>query len=121
MARYTSSYCGVLLRRIRDKHGLTQSELAQRAGCSKSRVSRIERGLVSPRVDELQDIFAVMGEALVIRAVYLGEPVAGNSNVEDLKRMATMTPNERLEEARILSEEATRLAAQGWDDAQERG
>lgn len=41
---------------LREKHGLTQAELAQRCGMSQADISRIERGSTSPTARTLQRI-----------------------------------------------------------------
>ena len=41
---------------LRDKHGLTQAQLAQRCGMSQADISRIERGSTSPTTRTLQRI-----------------------------------------------------------------
>jgi transcriptional regulator with XRE-family HTH domain len=55
---------GALLRMTRERHGLTQAQLALRAGTSQNAVSRVERDQVSPSVDTLRRLFAAMGERL---------------------------------------------------------
>jgi len=39
---------GVVVQRLRKRHGYTQVELAERAGITQSRLSRIERGSIVP-------------------------------------------------------------------------
>lgn len=41
---------------LREKHGLTQAQLAQRCGMSQADISRIERGSTSPTTRTLQRI-----------------------------------------------------------------
>jgi len=52
------------LRRLRKKAGLTQKELADRAGVSQSLIARIERGSVDPRLSTYMKIIKVLQEAL---------------------------------------------------------
>ncbi|MCC6012863.1 MAG: CBS domain-containing protein [Candidatus Verstraetearchaeota archaeon] len=52
------------LRRLRKKAGLTQKELAKRAGISQSLIARIERGTVDPRLSTLRKIINVINEVL---------------------------------------------------------
>ena len=59
---------GELLRTSRLRHGLTQKQLAIRARTSQAAISRIERGLVSPTVETLQKLLAMMNEELVLDA-----------------------------------------------------
>lgn len=55
---------GHLVRGTRQRHGLTQAQLALRAGTSQNAVSRIERGEVSPSFDTAERLLAAMGERL---------------------------------------------------------
>lgn len=41
---------------LREKHGLTQAQLAQRCGMSQADISRVERGSTSPTTRTLQRI-----------------------------------------------------------------
>jgi transcriptional regulator with XRE-family HTH domain len=59
---------GELLREARQRHGLTQKQLAIRARTSQAAISRIERGLVSPTVETLEKLLAMMNEELVLDA-----------------------------------------------------
>ncbi len=59
---------GQLLRASRLRHGLTQKQLAIRARTSQAAISRIERGLVSPTVETLQKLLAMVNEELVLDA-----------------------------------------------------
>jgi transcriptional regulator with XRE-family HTH domain len=56
------------VRELRARHGLSQSALAHRAGTSQQAVSRIEHGRVSPTVEMLARLAAVVGEELVLGA-----------------------------------------------------
>ena len=55
------------LRRLRQKHGLSQEELADRAGLNRNYVGMIEREENAPKVDALEQI----AKALDINAVEL--------------------------------------------------
>lgn len=57
---------GQLLRDARLRHGLTQTQLAIRARTSQAAISRIERGLVSPTVETLQKLLAMVNEELAL-------------------------------------------------------
>ena len=57
-----------LLRALRRRHGLTQAELAQRAGTSQPVISAYERGQRDPTYRTLQKLVAAAGEALVVDA-----------------------------------------------------
>ena len=64
---------GALLAAVRKRHGLTQAQLAARAGTSQAAISRIERNLVSPSVSTLGQLLDLMGEQLVLKAEQLGQ------------------------------------------------
>lgn len=51
---------GSLIRRLRKAVGLTQKELAKRAGLSQSLISRIERGNIDPRLSTVRKIMKVI-------------------------------------------------------------
>jgi transcriptional regulator with XRE-family HTH domain len=55
---------GELLRRTRERHGLTQERLARRTGSDRSYISRVERGEMTPTVEWLGRALAAMGEEL---------------------------------------------------------
>jgi transcriptional regulator with XRE-family HTH domain len=83
-----------VLRQARRRAGLTQRELAARAGVSQSVVGRIESGAVIPRVDTLDRLLAAAGQALetVPRA---GMGLDRTAYAEHLRR----SPRERAKEA----------------------
>jgi transcriptional regulator with XRE-family HTH domain len=58
---------GVSLRRLRSVRGLTQAEVAELAGCSRSQISDLELGKGNPTVDTLFRVLHAMGW----RAVHL--------------------------------------------------
>lgn len=53
-----------ILASARKRRGLTQRELARRAGVPQSEVARIETGVVTPRVDTLDRLLAECGMGL---------------------------------------------------------
>ena len=71
---------GQLLREARARHGLTQRQLAIRARTSQAAISRIERGLVSPTIETLEKLLAMVNEELVLeaRAIDWGHDVTLN-------------------------------------------
>jgi transcriptional regulator with XRE-family HTH domain len=52
---------GDLVRNHRERLGLSQRSLARRAGTTQAAVSRIERGLTSPRWETLRSLLLAMG------------------------------------------------------------
>jgi transcriptional regulator with XRE-family HTH domain len=53
---------GEIVRERRLVNGLTQAQLALRAGSTQAAVSRLERGEISPTFETLERLLAVMGE-----------------------------------------------------------
>lgn len=91
---------GLLLWTARSRAGLTQRELARRAGTAQSVVARIERGQTSPTITTLQRLLAAAGfEARTELAV---RPSAGSHMLEDVDRILSLTPEERLLEVRNI-------------------
>lgn len=65
---------GLSIRALRRRRGWTQAELARRAGCSTSQISRIERGaLRNASIDLIERILAALGARLSIRVLWQGE------------------------------------------------
>lgn len=58
------SALGERLRRLRKAQGLTQGELAEKAGVSINTVVRYETGKNSPKLELLEDIFKVLGTSV---------------------------------------------------------
>lgn len=57
---------GELLRETRWRRGVSQSELATRAGTTQSAISRIEKDRVSPSMETLRELLHLLGEDLTI-------------------------------------------------------
>src|SRR4051794_23094713 len=57
---------GVSVREARERHGLTQRQLAYRVLSTQQAISRIERGTVAPTVEMLERIAAALGEQVSI-------------------------------------------------------
>jgi transcriptional regulator with XRE-family HTH domain len=106
--------CGPLLREVRHRHGLDQAELAARLGTSQAAISRIERDLVSPKLDTLERILNAMGETMQVSTRSYLAPVPGGSNqsLAELRADYRLSVEERLAQASQLSEIATRLASE---------
>ncbi len=98
-----------LVRSTRERLGLTQRQLAIRAGTTQAAVSRIERGVVSPTFSTLRGLMVAMGE----------EPIAGSQRLAtewDPAHMASSlarSPEERLALALSWNKLAGRIAAAG--------
>jgi len=93
---------GALLREARRRAGLGQRELARRAGVPQPTLSRIERGLASPRFETLDRLLRECGAALDL------VPRAGREVDRTLIReRLALTPGER-----------ARLAVREWKRTQ---
>lgn len=66
MAQHSSPTPGRLLREARQRHGLSQTRLAARAGTTQAAISRIERDQVSPSFETLGSLLYLLGEDLMI-------------------------------------------------------
>jgi transcriptional regulator with XRE-family HTH domain len=64
--RYQADTPGRLLREARIRHGVSQEQLAIRAGTTQSAISRIEKNRVSPTVQTLNGLLHLLGEELVL-------------------------------------------------------
>ena len=80
------------LRQARRRAGLTQRELAERAGIPQPTVSRIESGRVVPRVDTLDRLLRLCGDELA------AVPKLGDGIDRSLIRQKlALSPSERLD------------------------
>jgi uncharacterized protein len=59
---------GDLIRTARARHGVSQAQLARRAGTTQTAISRLEAGRRSPSIETLQRLLACMGERVELRA-----------------------------------------------------
>ncbi len=91
-----------LLLQARVRAGLSQRQLAQRAGTAQSVVARIEGGQTSPTWDTLERLLAAAGYELAPRVQL--RVVVGSHMLDDVPRILRMTPEQRLEEVKNLSE-----------------
>lgn len=83
-----------LLREARKRAGLTQAELAKRAGVPQSTVGRIESGARVPSTELLERLIRATGLEL---RVGLGEPDPGTDSL--FERTLRRSPRERLADA----------------------
>lgn len=91
-----------LLRQARRRAGLSQRALAQRAGTAQSVIARIERGQTSPTWDTLERLLKAAD--FDVRAQIEPRVVVGSHMLEDVPRILRMTPEDRLEEVKNLTE-----------------
>jgi transcriptional regulator with XRE-family HTH domain len=97
---------GSLVARLRRRYGLSQRELAVRAGTSQAWISRVERGDVSPSVDSLERLLHAMGEQLTLDTVRLAHD---DSDQRHRATTAAMDISERLERALAAASFAAEL------------
>jgi transcriptional regulator with XRE-family HTH domain len=84
------------LRVARTRAGLSQTELARRAGVPIQSVNRIERATVIPRVDTLQRLLAAAGATLTIE-----RRRGGGIDREPIRRLLHVSPRSRLDPSLI--------------------
>lgn len=85
-----------LLRDARRRSGLSQRDLARRAGTAQSVVARIERGQTSPAAETLERLLHEAGFRLSVELVPRREPAS--HMLADVPRILSLTPEERLRE-----------------------
>jgi transcriptional regulator with XRE-family HTH domain len=97
---------GALLRQRRLAHGVSQRQLALRAGTRQATISRIENGGEVPTVERLAQLLTALGERLEIAAVPL-DPERPNADVRSDHRKSMAA---RLEDGFALASFASGLA-----------
>jgi transcriptional regulator with XRE-family HTH domain len=109
---------GPLVAAARTRAGLTQQELARRAGTSQSAIARLERGQGSPSVDTLRRVLAAAGFSLRIDlqpAGPTGDPVveAYKAGVDRTLIRANLakTVERRLDDVEAFRKSAAELRA----------
>lgn len=100
---------GELIKSRRRLHGISQQNLALRAGTDQAAISRIERGEVSPSVETLERLLAAMGERLRLDP----EPIEGDHDPLHLRAALQRSPAERLRLAISWNRLAGRLTNAG--------
>ncbi len=100
---------GSLIRERRRANGLTQAQLALRAGSTQAAISRLERGELSPTIETINRLLAVMGEQ--------AEIVVGRSRLEcdasRLRALRARTPADRLAQAMAWNRLAGQVSIAG--------
>jgi transcriptional regulator with XRE-family HTH domain len=84
---------GDLLREARQRHGVTQKQLATRARTTQAAISRIERNLVSPSVSTLTRLLDLLGERLDLDA----QPIDYGFDATLNERNLALSPEERIQ------------------------
>ena len=99
---------GELLREARRRHGLSQKQLAIRAGTTQSAIARIERDRTSPSIKTLTSLFQAMEEDFVFGVRPRDWGVDLSLNHKNLE----FTPTGRLERQLGFSDEIRELRGQ---------
>jgi transcriptional regulator with XRE-family HTH domain len=97
---------GDILREARLRSGLTQQQLATRAGTSQSAIARWEKGDVVPSLERLREVVRACGLELGFRIANYDD-----SYVEHIERYLDLTPEERVEQALKRAEVVREIAA----------
>jgi transcriptional regulator with XRE-family HTH domain len=97
---------GTLLRQSRESLGLTQAEVAGRAGTTQAAVARVERGGVSPTVRTLQRLLAAAGHELALAA----RPAQSGIDESLIARQLRLSPAERLRAFEVGYADVRKLA-----------
>jgi transcriptional regulator with XRE-family HTH domain len=100
---------GELVKATRERHDLTQRQLAHRAGTSQSAVARIERGKEEVTWQRLRTLLLVMGEEPVLGT----EPLPGRYDAWDVLEQRALSPSTRLANGIAFNELGAGLAAAG--------
>ncbi len=85
-----------IIRMLRARSGLSQRQLATRAKTAQSVVARIELGTTSPTWETLDRLVAAAGYDLHTHVAV--RPIVGSHMLEDVPRILSLTPEERLRE-----------------------
>jgi predicted transcriptional regulator len=104
-----------LVKQLRTEHGLTQRELAYRAGTSQSAIARIEGGTEDVTWTRLRSILAAMGDEPVLDSKRL----TSRYHLDDLMSDRAMSPEDRLANAIRFNNFGSRMAV-AWAEARAR-
>ena len=107
----TSTQPSQLLSDARRRAGLSQRELASRAGTAQSVVARIESGATSPTWETLSRLIEAAGFSLDAEL----QPAATDAShmLDDIPRILRLTPEQRLLELRNASRFLAAARARG--------
>jgi transcriptional regulator with XRE-family HTH domain len=100
---------GELIKELRMRHGLSQRELAYRAGTSQSAIARIEGGKEDVTWGRLRSILSAMGDQPALTSKRL--PSRGETG--DLMRERAMSPETRLASGIAFNRFGSELAIAG--------
>jgi transcriptional regulator with XRE-family HTH domain len=84
---------GQLLREARQRHRLSQEQLASRAATTQSAISRIEADRVSPSIETLRELLYLLGEEMTLSS----EPREWGVDRGQVRERLRLTPEQRLD------------------------
>jgi transcriptional regulator with XRE-family HTH domain len=97
-----------LIREARRRAGLSQRELAERAGTTQSAIARLETGASTPSLDTVTRLVRLCGFDLEVALVE-----RDGSDWTQARRLLALTPGQRLDRAERTSGEMRRLRREG--------
>jgi transcriptional regulator with XRE-family HTH domain len=100
---------GELIRNRRLAHGLSQRELAYRAGTSQSAIARIESGDEDITWRRLRTVLTAMGDEPTLGS----QRIAGRYDPDDLMRDRAMSPEARLANGLSVNRFGSKIALAG--------
>src|ERR1700761_4805634 len=104
--QYATPTPGRLLREARGRNGVSQEQLAIRAGTTQSAISRIEKDRISPTVQTLAELLYLLGEDLKLVAEKRDAGIDPTLIDERLR----MTNEERLEYGRAFADQVIQMS-----------
>jgi uncharacterized protein len=99
-----------LVRAARRRSGLTQTELAERAGVTQSVIARLERGGGNPTFQTLERVLHAAGHRLELSAEHQGLRTVDETLIE---QQLALAPAERIRALRAQAATMKRLVAAG--------
>ena len=100
-----------LVRQGRVRAGLSQRELAKRAGTTQSVVARIELGATSPTLETVRRLLLAAG--FDVAATLVPKPALDRQLLDDVQRILSLSPEDRLREVANLSRFIARADRRG--------
>lgn len=99
---------GDLIREARRRAGLSQADLAARAGTAQSGIARWESGRTAPSLDDVRRLVRLCGFDLEVALV----PYDG-SDLAQAERLLALTPAERIERHERLTAQLRAVSSHG--------
>lgn len=99
---------GDLIREARRRAGLSQADLAARAGTAQSGIARWESGRTAPSLDDVRRLVRLCGFDLEVALVPYDD-----SDMVQAERLLTLTPTERIERHERLTAQMREVRSRG--------